>query len=83
MQINFLSILFNQFWSVADDIILLNRYADILKQNYIKKNTNNSHFYYFNNFLQIVIKALIIALYIHLTKCSTIDFFHVWIKKLD
>ncbi|WP_375449214.1 hypothetical protein [uncultured Nostoc sp.] len=80
---NFLSILFNRFWGVADDIVSLNRYTGILKRNYIKKNADNSHFYHSNDFLQIIIKAIVIALWIHLSKCLTIDFFHIWIEKSD
>ena len=83
MQINFLSMLFNRFWGVAGDIVSLNRYAGILKQKYIKKDADNSHFHHSDDFLQTVIEALVIALCIHSAKCSTIDSFHVWIERSD
>ena len=83
MQMNFLSMLFNWFWSVAGDIVSLNRYAGILKRKYIKKDADNSHFHHSNNFLQIVIKVLVIALCIYLVKYLTIDSFHIWIERSD
>ncbi len=77
LQMNFLSMLFDRFWGVANNIISLNRYADVLKRKYIKKNINNNHFYHFDDFQQMLIEGLVIALYIHLAQCSTIDPFHV------
>ena len=69
--------LFNRFWGIASDIVSLNRYADILKRKYIRKDVDNSNFHHSDDFLQKVIEALVIALYIHLAKCSTIDSFYV------
>ena len=75
--------LFDRFWGVASNIVSLNCYAGILKQKYIKKDADNNHFYRSDDFLQTSIKALVIALCIHLAQCLTIDFFHVWIERSD
>ena len=55
--------LFNWFWGIARDIVSLNNYVGILKQKYIIKAIDNNHFYYCNDFLQLVIEALGIMLY--------------------
>ncbi len=75
--------LFDRFWGIVSDIVLLNCYAGILKQKYIKKDADNNHFYYSNDFLQMLIEALVIALYIHLAQCLTINSFYVWIERSD
>ncbi len=77
LQMNFLSMLFDRFWGVAGDIVSLNCYAGILKRKYIKKDADNNHFHHSDDFLRTLIKALVIALFIYLAQCSTIDSFHV------
>ena len=83
LQMNFLSMLFDRFWGVAEDIDSLNRYAGILKRKYITKVADNNHFHHFDDFLQTVMETLIITLCMHSAGCSTIDFFHTWVKRLD
>lgn len=48
-----------------------------------QKDVDNSHFYYSDDFLQTVIEVLVITLYIHSAKYSTIDTFYVWIEGSD
>ena len=74
---NFLFMLFDRLWDIAGDIILLNCYAGIFKRKYIKKDVGNYYFYQFIDFLQIIIKVLVIVLCIHLAKYPTIDAFHI------
>ncbi len=75
--------LFDRFWGIARDIVSLNYYIGILKQKYVTKAVDNNHFYHSNDFLQMVIKAIVITLCIYLAKCSTIESFHAWIKRSD
>ena len=83
LQMDFVSMLLDQFWGLAGDIISLNRYTGILKWKYITKVADNDYFHYSDDFLQTVMKALIITLCMHLAGCSTIDSFHTWVKRLD
>ena len=76
LKMKVLSMLFDWLWGIAGDIVSLNHYTGILKQKYIAKAADNNHFQYFHDFLQMVIKVLIITLYLHLAKCSTIYSFH-------
>ena len=83
LQMNFLSMLFDRFWSVAGDIVSLNRYAGILKRKYITKAADNNHFHHSDDFLRMVIEALIITLCMHSAGCSIIDSFHIWVERSD
>lgn len=47
------------------------------------KTADNNHFYYSNNFFEIIIEALVIILWIHSAGCSTIESFHAWIERSD
>lgn len=75
LQINQLFILYNKFWCIVRDIVLLNCFSIILKQKYIIKIANNVNFHHFDNFLYMVIKALTITLCMHVVSCQTIDLF--------
>ncbi len=75
--------LFDWFWGVAGDIVSHNRYTGILKRKYIKKNADNNHFHHSDDFLRMLIEALVIALCIQSAQCSTIDSFHIWIERSD
>ena len=77
LQMNFLSMLFDRFWGVAGDIVSLNRYAGILKRKYIKKDADNNHFHHSDDFLQMLIEVLVIALCIYLAQYLTIESFYV------
>lgn len=68
---------------MANNISSVDYYNGILKQKYIKKDINNNYFYYSNDFLQMIIEVLVIALYIHLAKYSTIDSFYIGIERSD
>lgn len=57
--------LFDRFWDIVGDIVLLNYYVDIFKRKYVIKATDNNHFYHFNDFFQTIIEALFIKLYIY------------------
>ena len=80
---NFLFILFDQFWGVAGDIVSLNYYAGILKQKYVTKAADNNHFHHSDNFFRTIMEALVITVCMHLAGCSTIESFHAWIERLD
>ncbi len=83
LQMNFLSLLFDRFWGIAGDIVSLNDYADIFKRKYITKVADNNHFHHSDDFLQTVMEALVITLFMHSAGCSTIESFHAWIERSD
>ncbi len=68
IQINLLSMLFNQFWGVADNVIFLNHYSGILKRKHIYKRLDNNNFYYMDEFFRVVIKAMVVTLCIHVAR---------------
>lgn len=74
---NFLSILFDRFWAIVGDIVLLNYYTGILKQKYVTKIADNNHFYHFDDFFQTIMEVLVTMLYIYLARCSTIESFYI------
>lgn len=41
------------------------------------------NFYAYDNFFQLLVEALIIALAINIASCKTINFFCMWLSQLD
>lgn len=67
--------IFDKFYDIIKDIVLLNYFSGILKQKHITKVVNSVNFYWSNNFLHMVMETLTIALYIYIINCQKIDFF--------
>lgn len=81
LQINVLSVFFDKFWGNASSIVDLDHYNGILKRKYISKTAKTKYFHHSDEFLRFVIEALIVTLYMHHTKCQTINAFKDWLGK--
>ena len=64
-------------------MVSLNCYNGILKRKHICKKLDNNNFHHTNEFFRIVIEAMVITLYMHIARCSTIDKLQAWIGRSD